>query len=194
VASRQNNDTTLTSPVRKRARADGTRLRFLCRVHLDDPKPSEAEWYPVAESKIVIGREPGKSGIALDDPQASRRHAELEYVAESDLYRLKDLGSRNRTFLDGHKIESDFLQPGAVIRIGGTLLVYAETQLPEGVPPFIPEAGNSLGRAQAEATADVAAKSVLPILILGPTGAGKELLARRVHQKSGRGGPLVPVN
>ncbi|HET7584033.1 MAG TPA: sigma-54 dependent transcriptional regulator [Gemmatimonadaceae bacterium] len=38
------------------------------------------------------------------------------------------------------------------------------------------------------------AASHLSVLVLGPTGAGKELVARALHQLSGRRGPFVAVN
>lgn len=41
---------------------------------------------------------------------------------------------------------------------------------------------------------DRVASSDLSLLILGPTGSGKELAAHEVHTRSGRGGKLVPVN
>lgn len=39
-----------------------------------------------------------------------------------------------------------------------------------------------------------AARSPLPILILGETGVGKEVMARRLHHRSGRTGPFCAVN
>jgi transcriptional regulator with AAA-type ATPase domain len=41
---------------------------------------------------------------------------------------------------------------------------------------------------------DRVANSDLPVLILGPTGSGKELAAGEVHRRSGRSGHLVAVN
>jgi DNA-binding NtrC family response regulator len=60
-----------------------------------------------------------------------------------------------------------------------------------GCPPIV---GTSAALRRAVALAERFAKSGLPILIVGATGTGKELLAQHVHHWSGRRGPLVDVN
>lgn len=41
---------------------------------------------------------------------------------------------------------------------------------------------------------DCVAPSLLPVLVLGPTGSGKELVAQEIHGRSKRKGPFIPVN
>jgi DNA-binding NtrC family response regulator len=142
----------------------------------------------------VIGREPGPDGIPIGDDLASRQHAEIVYSPELDAYRVRDLGSKNGTFLNGARIDVEHLAPSSVLRIGDSLFVYAEVVLPAELRDFSPPPETSLARAYAEHLADLAAPSDLPVLILGPTGAGKERLAARVHAASGRVGQLVPIN
>ncbi|WP_417727013.1 sigma-54 interaction domain-containing protein [Roseovarius sp.] len=43
-------------------------------------------------------------------------------------------------------------------------------------------------------TINIIAPSDVPVLITGPTGAGKEVVANALHLMSGRAGPMIPVN
>lgn len=57
-----------------------------------------------------------------------------------------------------------------------------------------PILGDSRAIREARRLVETYAPSTLPILIVGATGTGKELLARHIHRLSGRAGPWVPVN
>jgi DNA-binding NtrC family response regulator len=54
--------------------------------------------------------------------------------------------------------------------------------------------GDSLPMRRLRALISRVASSSLPVLIEGETGSGKELVARALHQQSGRSGPLVALN
>ena len=54
--------------------------------------------------------------------------------------------------------------------------------------------GESPAIRRALALAERYARSRLPILLVGPTGTGKELFAHHIHERSGQPGPLVEVN
>lgn len=62
--------------------------------------------------------------VTVDDPRVSLRHARI--VLEGGRYILKDQASRNGTFLNGERIQAAPIQIGDKIRIGGTLLAFAE--------------------------------------------------------------------
>lgn len=66
----------------------------------------------------LIGREP-TAGVRLDDDSVSWRHASLRWTGQA--WELQDLGSRNGTFLDGHRIASGaraLLRLGCELRFG----------------------------------------------------------------------------
>ena len=54
--------------------------------------------------------------------------------------------------------------------------------------------GGSAVMRQLRETIEIAARTELPVLITGETGAGKELVAEALHGASGRRGAFVPVN
>ncbi|MCK6545604.1 sigma 54-interacting transcriptional regulator [Myxococcota bacterium] len=173
-----------------------TRLRRLTLVY--GPGVDAMPFRRLDREPLVLGREPGKGGFALPGEQASRRHAVVRYVPDYDLYRVEDLDSTNGTFIDGRRIEKELLRNGEVLRLGDCLLVLSE--IPANLP-WIASLGDdegttsrSLRITHTEALADRVAPSGLPVLIQGPTGAGKERLAARVHERSRRSGPLVAVN
>jgi predicted component of type VI protein secretion system len=74
--------------------------------------------YELAQERIRIGRLP-ENEVAFDphaDLDASGRHAEI--VAEGGAYVLVDVGSRNGTFVDGHRVDRLVLRGGEEIEFG----------------------------------------------------------------------------
>lgn len=73
----------------------------------------------IGDEIITIGRLP-ECGIVLDDPNVSRRHAQLR--REAGRIVLVDLGSTNGTKVNGVMVREHALEPGDVISVGTTLL------------------------------------------------------------------------
>jgi hypothetical protein len=62
--------------------------------------------------------------VALADRLASRNHAVIRLDAESGAWTVRDLGSRNGTWLEGRRVEEAVLSGGDTIRIGTTELEF----------------------------------------------------------------------
>src|SRR5205823_420475 len=126
----------------------------------------------------------------------STRHVEVR--AEDVRIGLTDQGSKNGLFVadaDGmpRRVEQAHLPPGALFQIGATFLRYLIE------PPFPADhdselAGTSLAMHRLHAAIHATGDHDRPVLIVGPTGTGKELVARAVHRRSGRQGPFVALN
>jgi sigma-54 dependent transcriptional regulator, acetoin dehydrogenase operon transcriptional activator AcoR len=158
---------------------------------LHTPSPGEVRRYDLG-ARLRFGRDAGADGdVAIDDAKLSRRHAIVTRVGV--IVEIRDEGSRNGTFVNGARVTTSMLQPGDIVRIGDTLLAIDDT-------PAGPATGDAtlVGTARAFTAAvelaDRVASTDLPIVILGETGTGKDVLAQHIHARSGRGGPFVAVN
>ncbi|MBT8492758.1 MAG: sigma 54-interacting transcriptional regulator, partial [Deltaproteobacteria bacterium] len=96
---------------------------------------------------------------------------------------IRDLDSRNGTYLGGARVDRAVIRPGTRLTVGTTTL---EVRSSDSRPGFSRLIGRSPALRKAIATARRAARSDCRILILGETGTGKELLARAIHDSSAR--------
>ncbi|MFO0553437.1 MAG: sigma 54-interacting transcriptional regulator [Polyangiaceae bacterium] len=147
--------------------------------------------------KVWVGRAEGSVFPgAFDGGRCSRRHAELE--SDGDAILVRDLESRNGTFVNGARVSSARAVEGDVIGVGDVLLVVARAPLfLESPVTSASMEGDLLGVSAALAAlkVQIAAAARSPVVgIVGETGSGKELVARALHAASGRTGAFVAVN
>jgi transcriptional regulator with PAS, ATPase and Fis domain len=140
----------------------------------------------------LIGKDPSVD-LVIDDPCVSRRHCVLEWRGAA-LF-VRDLGSRNGTFVDDRRVECAEVTPGSVLAIGGTRLVAVAAGRPARAAAHARLIGLDPAFRQAVTLARRAAATDCSVLILGETGTGKELIAQCIHEGSRRARmPFVAVN
>ncbi len=148
---------------------------------------------PEDGAAVVLGRGTGRFGPGvLDDPHISRRHAELR--RQGGRLFVRDLDSRNGTRVNGRRVEAAELFVGDVLRLGPAVMLVAAVDGPGLEVPHPTLLGRSAGLRRVLEAVERVAPTDSTVLVLGPTGAGKELVAREIHARSGRGGPLVTLN
>lgn len=188
---------TLTATLPTSARVDETSLSLV--VLAGPPGVTPGRRVALDGPPWVVGREPGEPerALALSDGRVSRRHASIGPDPEHpDWVVVRDLGSKNGTFVDGRRAVCAFVAGGEVLRLGETLLYVDADARPASEPGATASAlvGPSRGLAMLRREIDAAARGSLPVLVLGETGVGKELVARELHARSGRPGPFRAVN
>jgi pSer/pThr/pTyr-binding forkhead associated (FHA) protein len=83
--------------------------------------PGSGNLYLLDRPRVVIGRAGAGATIQLDDPEVSREHAALE-CRDGRVF-LRDLGSRNGTFVDEREVKELALSDGSEYRLGRTRLM-----------------------------------------------------------------------
>lgn len=153
------------------------------------PANGRAASSALAVAPIVIGTSPD-CDITIVDPRVSRRHCEVALTDRGVV--LKDLGSKNGTFVGEVQIFEALLLPGAKATIGNStvtvdLLNDARAVVPLSTSARFGEAiGGSIPMRAMFARLERAAPTMETILLLGESGTGKELLARGIHDASPR--------
>jgi hypothetical protein len=78
--------------------------------------PSLLDPSQLVSGRLVIGRS-SACELVVEDDTVSRRHAELEL--RDGTWRLRDLGSRNGTWVNGRRAADVEVRPGDELQLGG---------------------------------------------------------------------------
>ena len=149
---------------------------------------SEARRLSLEDAPVSIGSAPDND-LVLRDRAVSGRHCRLEPSERG--WRLRDLGSRNGSFVDGVPVTLARIEPGSTIRIGRTdLRLCARNGKAHGdIVASSPAMRDTLVKVEKYA------KLKWPILIGGESGTGKEGIARALHAMGPRASmPFVAIN
>ncbi len=150
---------------------------------------------PLTKGRITLGRG-STTPFDLNDERISREHAEVKF--EGGRWHVRDLGSRNGTWVDGEKILRDVSTSGdPVVRIGHVLMLCVRDERALDGPHDLENGDLVAGPLLCAALATItrSARADTQLLLLGESGTGKELAARRYHAEGPFArGPLVDVN
>jgi len=148
---------------------------------------------------LVLGRE-GEADLRVEHPSVSRRHASLSATAGLE---VQDLGSANGTRVGDRALaagERVTLHAGDLVEFGAVLCMVRGPAARDATAPAAAEDASGVVVASPamrdlHALARRVAASAAPVLLLGETGVGKEVVAERIHAWSPRAEmPYVKVN
>jgi transcriptional regulator with PAS, ATPase and Fis domain len=153
--------------------------------------------YTTRAERVVIGGHESND-LVLRDPTVSGFHCEIRLVDGKPI--LRDLGSRNGTYVDGVAVVEAPLKSGMTLALGRAQLAFDAGKASVRVALSEKEQfGLMVGSSQAMravfARLEQAAASESTVLLLGETGTGKDVAAESIYRESARkNGPFVVVD
>jgi DNA-binding NtrC family response regulator len=138
------------------------------------------------------------SELRAADRWMSAVHAILDKKGPAHV--VVDQGSKNGTYVNGERTTEHRLGDGDLLEIGHSLFCYRTVEaewasdVGAGVRVLSPTRTHSDKMALLCRDVSRVASATLPVLILGETGTGKEIVARGVHERSGRKGAFCAVD
>ena len=142
-------------------------------------------------SFISLGRD-SNNILQLDDDSASRRHCRIQ-KKETEGFILQDMNSKNGTFLNGNRVFKALLKNNDRIQIGSKEFIFSFERFDQNENIHI-KSKNPDWSQQLSTLPNIAASN-MPVLITGPSGTGKEILAKLIHRYSHRSkGPMISIN
>jgi DNA-binding NtrC family response regulator len=155
----------------------------------------EVRRIPITEKALVFGS--GRSaGVRVRDRTVSAKHCEIAIVGAG--VAVRDLGSRNGTFVGGARVREAWATEGTTIVFGQTTLLCValdDEDEAEHAEPLPGVAGTSQAMRRIAAQVRRLSRLSSPVLVAGETGVGKELVARALHTQGPREPePFVAMN
>jgi transcriptional regulator with GAF, ATPase, and Fis domain len=150
--------------------------------------PDAGKSLELTSGSAVVGTKP-ECQLRLTDSAVSGRHLGISITADGFL--VSDLGSTNGTFYLETRIEKAVVQRGATLTLGHSRVMLASREH-KNDPAYSPRdsygalVGASASMRRLYALLEQLEKFDYTALLLGETGAGKELVAREIHAHSGR--------
>ena len=96
------------------------------RIRYTDPDGNQTEKF-LGDNPLTVGRSPEADIITLDE-RASRMHCSIR-IWDGEYY-VKDLKSKNGTYLNQKRVEMGKIKPGDKIRLGNSILVVDDKKSP----------------------------------------------------------------
>lgn len=186
---------------------------FFLALHAYRPLMGGARWSLIDTDEIVVGRGSPRGGaragnprhqrltITVDCPFLSTEHA--RFVRAGSDWSIADIRSKNGVYVNGERVQpGTTIAHGDVITMGQCFFMLDEhaaeqhgdldaedvTAIPRGLLTLHPTYAESLALLRR------AAPTKSPVTLVGETGTGKEIVARAIHELSGRRGPYFGIS